>query len=99
MEDYFVAYNIRETYHELGTYEVKIVLNPRHFKNSHLSEVVILDSDGKPVKQDIKKWGRKINCVFTIDKDVSDGVAVVKIQLLTTKETKLNKQLTFWVIK
>lgn len=99
MEDFFVVYNIRETYHELGTYEIKIVLSPKHFKNGHLSDIVIVDSDGKPMKHDVQKWGRKINCTFTIDPTVSDGVAAIRMNLVTAKERKVQKMLTFWIIK
>ena len=97
--DSFIIFNLRETYHELGTYEVKIVLNPKLFKNGHTAEVSIVDSDGRPMKCDVKKWGRKIVCFFTIDKDVPDGVAAIKLKLMNSKEKMIERALTFWIIK
>jgi hypothetical protein len=95
----FVVYNLRETYHELGQYEFKVVLNPKFFKNSHRSELILVDSDGKPMRFDVKKWGRKINCSFTIDPTVADGVSQAHLKLLTEKEELVAGRLTFWVIK
>jgi hypothetical protein len=96
--DKFVVYNLRETYHELGEYEFKVVLNPRYFKNSHLSELVVFDSDRRVIQQEVNKWGRKMNCKFRIDKDVSDGVAVVEL-ILKTERDSIPARLSFWVIK
>lgn len=95
----FVVYNLRETYHELGEYEFKIVLSPRHFKNSHLSEMTLHDSDGKPMSCQIKKWGRKMNCLFKIDQSVADGVSNADIVLKEEGKDPLTARLTFWVIK
>lgn len=95
----FQVYNLRETYHELGEYEFKIVLHPRFFKNSHLSELVLVDSDGKEMKHETKKWGRKINCHFVIDPSVADGVSICTLQLKDDKERLVPGRLTFWVIK
>lgn len=95
----FVVYGLRETYHELGTYEFKIVLNPRNFKNSHGSDITLVDSDAKPMKFIIKKWGRKISCTFTIDDSVADGVSVARLEMRDEKEVVHAGRLSFWVIK
>lgn len=97
--DKFVVYNLRETYHEVGDFEFKIVLNPKNFKSSHLSDVSMFNPDGKEMKATIKKWGRKIMCSFTIDQTVPDGVAVVKMNLKDEKDQSFPGRLTFWVIK
>jgi len=99
MEKFFQVYNVRETYHELGEYEIKVVLSPDSFKNGHLSEFKIVDSDGKPIPCEISKWGRKVNFLFKIDPDVSDGVAAIKMDLVTARERKVYRQVTFWIIK
>jgi len=95
----FVVYNLRETYHELGKFEFKVVLDPRYFKNGHLSEVVLSDSDGKPMKYDVQKWGRKINCTFFLDKTVADGVSNIKMVLRDDEGYEMTARSSFWVIK
>jgi hypothetical protein len=97
--DKYVVYNLRETYHELGEYEFKVVLSPRTFKNSHPSEMVLVDSDGKPIRFELKKWGRKMNCKFFIDQNVADGISVATLNLKDDRGTSLTVRLTFWVIK
>src|SRR6516225_4075534 len=94
----FGVYKLRETYAELGEYEFKVVLSPRHFKNSHLSEMTLVDSDGQPMRFELKKWGRKMNCVFIIDEMTSDGVAAARLQLKDDRGNVSPGQLTFWVI-
>lgn len=95
----FITYNLRETYHELGNYDFKIVLDPRFFKNGHLSELACIDSDGRPMRFDVQKWGRKINCSFVIDQTVADGVSVVKMYLKDDDGHEHADRLSFWVIK
>ena len=95
----FVIYNLRETYHELGTFEFKIVLDPRYFKNGHLSEVFLHDSDGKPMEVDVKKWGRKINCTFCIGPNVPDGVSVIRMNLKDDAGSEHSARASFWVVK
>lgn len=97
--DKYVVYNLRETYHEVGEYEFKVVLNPKYFKNSHMSEVTIIDSDRKPIKFILKKWGRKINCTFTIDQNVPDGVSHVELIMKDDHDNVTNEYFRFWVIK
>lgn len=97
--DRFVVFNLREIYHELGEYEFKIVLSPKSFKNSHLSDVTISDSDGRSILQSTKKWGRKINCVFRIDESVSDGVSVIRLFLKDKEGCSLSRSLSFWIVK
>jgi hypothetical protein len=94
----FTVYNLRETYHELGVYEFKVVLNQRFFKNSHDSDMTMVDSDGKPMAFSVKKWGRKMNCTFTIDNNVADGVASIRL-FLAGKTQDPPVRLTLWVIK
>lgn len=95
----FVVYNLRETYHELGTYEFKIVLHPKNFRHGHTSSMTMVDSDGKPMELDVKTWGRKVNCLFKIDKSVADGVSIATLDVIDSKGEKHNMRLTFWIIK
>lgn len=92
----FIVYNLRETYHELGEYEFKIVLDPAHFKNSQTCEVAIVDSDRRPLTFKVNKWGRKINVKFTIDGSVADGVASIDLIEMDKGETS---RMNCWIIK
>ena len=94
--DKFIVYGLLEIYHMLGIFDLKIVLSPKHFKNSHDYDLQIFDSDGEAIKFELIKWGRKMNCKFTIDNDVSDGIASVNI--VNNKGTSQGK-FSFWVIK
>jgi hypothetical protein len=95
----FVVYNLRETYHELGQYDVKIVLSPRYFKNSHGSHVDLVDSSGNRMKYHVENWGRKINIKFFIDSSVADGVSKVQFSLKTDKGDNYMNSFSFWIIK
>lgn len=98
-QEFAVVYNLREIYHELGSYELKIVLDPKLFKNSHLSEMTIVDSDGSGIKHELKKWGRKMSCVFVFDDTVPDGVCTVCLALVDDEGRKLTQRFSFWTIK
>jgi hypothetical protein len=99
MEDLFIVSNIRETYHELGDYEFKVVLSPKHFKSSHSCGFILVDSDGKRIPGEVGRWGRKVIVKFKIDEGVSDGVAALQMSLVLEDGRKINRQLTWWVIK
>jgi hypothetical protein len=95
----FVVYNLKETYAELGEYEFKIVLSPKHFRNSHPSEMTVVDSDGNPMQFELKKWGRKMNCAFLITESTPDGVASARLSLQDKEGSEVKGHLTFWVVK
>lgn len=97
--DKFVTYNLQETYYEFGTYLFKIVLHPKIFKSSHDSEVTLVDSDGRPMKLVVNKWGRKLNCSFVVDGTVSDGVSVAKISAKDDKGNVHSHRVSFWIVK
>lgn len=97
--DHFVVFNIRETYHELGEYDFKIVLDPAKFKTSQLLSYKMLDSDMKSMDFSVQKWGRKLNCRFKIDPNVSDGVSYFYAVVTNSKGEEEKIQLKFWVIK
>lgn len=94
----FVIYNIRETYHELGRYEFKLVLDPACFRDSHFCSVSAVDPDGKPFPMDVKHWGRKMNCSFELTESVPDGVVVANFDLRNASGS-FPARLTFWVVK
>lgn len=91
----YQVYNIRETYHELGDYQFKVVLNPRFYRTGHDFRAEMFDSSNRPMRHVFEVWGRKLNVKFTIDETVSDGVSYVDIFRGDNKIARLN----FWVIK
>lgn len=95
----FVIYNLRETYHELGDYGFKVVLDPKFFRNGHNSRVACVDSDGRTIPVDVKTWGRKVNCTFSIVPTVSDGVAVLTFDLEDDDGHRTQGRASFWVVK
>lgn len=91
----YQVYGLEETYPELGTFLFKIVLNPKFYKSGHDFDVNVFDSDRKPMRFDLKKWGRKLNVAFVIDPQVADGVAFAII----SREGQEIGRLSWWVIK
>jgi len=94
-----IIFDLRQTYHEMGTYAFKIVLNPKIFKSSHESKIKLIDPDHNEVNLNVEKWGRKINCSFDIDESISNGVCLLEMGFISDKNKKINECLSFWVIK
>lgn len=91
----YQVYGLDETYPELGFYSFKIVLNPKFYKTCHDFDVALMDSARKPMKYDVKKWGRKLNVTFQITPDVEDGVSTIIVK----KSNQDIGRFIFWVIK
>lgn len=91
----FAVYGLDETYPELGTFSFKVVISPRSYKSGREFDVLMVDSDRKPMKFEMKRWGRKLNVSFTVDQDVSDGVSTVSI----LQDGQEIGRLSLWVIK
>lgn len=98
-DDEFVVYNLRQTYHEPGEYEFRVVLDPSVFRDSRGSELSVVDADGRPLTMTVRRWGRKMNCVFVIDDGVADGVVRVVLSLRRDDGTDVRRNVTFWVVK
>jgi len=95
----FVILDMEETYSELGEHSFKIILNPKIFKNSHDIDIKMFDPDSNPMIVDTRKWGRKVQFNFNIDKNVSNGVCIVRLHLMTDKKQELIETLHYWIIK
>jgi len=95
----FQVFNLRETYHEFGSYDFKVFLSPKLFKNSHLSSMDLIDSDGRAMRFTLDKWGRKMNCSFILDRTVSDGVSTARLSLVDDLGNIHESFLRWWVIK
>lgn len=91
----FQVYGLEETYPELGRFSFKVVLNSRFYKSGEDFRVDLVDSDRKPMRFEVKRWGRKLNVSFDIDPQTSDGVSVAAISRAGQEVGRL----TFWVIK
>lgn len=95
----FVILDMEETYCELGEHNFKIVLNPKVFKDSHDVAIEMFDPDSNPMKVNVRKWGRKMQFNFLIDEKVSNGVCIVKLNMVTDKNQELKETLHYWIIK
>ena len=93
------VYDLLETYHRCGKFSFKIVLDKKKFKNGHDSEVNIYDCHNKAITTEVKKWGRKINCMFTIDKNPPDGVSTIYVDIPDENDIIIRETLRFWIIK
>ena len=89
---------LRETYYEFGTYEFKIILNPKHFQSCHDCEIFLTDSDRRSIDVEVRRWGRKMVCSFVVGSALPDGVVDLKIVLRGQKRERTVKKM-FWVIK
>ena len=91
----FLVYGLDETYPELGEYSCKIVLSPRFSNSGSDFDVRLIDSDRKPLRFELKRWGRKLNVTFYIDRNAADGVATIII----VRGIQEVGRLGFWIIK
>lgn len=89
----FTVHNLRETYHEQGRYEFKVVMNPRYVPGSTVVRMV--DPAGNEMPCDVKHWGRKIRVGFKVDGSIPDGVVTVYL----TSTSGECKMVSFWVIQ
>jgi len=94
-----VVLNFRDTYHEVGDYEFKIILDPKRFKNGHRATIRMMNADRKEVSLDVNRWGRKINCFFSINDDDPSGVYVVNFRINDDDGNEIDKTFHCWVIK
>lgn len=89
-----VVYDLCETYHRVGTFQFKIVLD-KTFKNGHDITIEMFDPENNQIPVLIETWGRKINCTFSISNTIQDGVCLLKINI----PGKLEETLQYWIIK
>ncbi len=83
----------------MGEFEFKIILSPKEYTDGRYSELSIIDSDRKYIESNLYIWGRKVNCRFKIDENVSDGVALAAIKLVSDSGKETNFNLNYWIIK
>lgn len=89
------AYGIRETYHELGEHEFRVVLDPSIDISPRECSFAAFDPDGKPMESSCRSWGSKIKCKFKFGPETPDGVAVGR---LVARGEQIGR-FTWWVIK
>ena len=91
-----VILGLNETYVECGKHSFKIILNPKKFKNGKGINIKIIGPEHEDVDVNVDVWGRKLNCDFKINEEMINGVCQVRI---FDENKKINKLLSFWVIK
>lgn len=95
----FVITNLRDIYHKQGEFEYKLILNMDMFDQNINPQLLVLDSSGHPLKSQVKVWGSKLRCIFTIDESVSDGAALSVLILNSKDGIEHKKTVSFWIIK
>ena len=94
----YIVYNARETYHEAGEYDLKIVLNPSYFDNCHQATFEVMGPDRRPLESSVKRWGRKMICSFVIRPESAEGVAVARFSLIDRKGHVREGVISFWIV-
>lgn len=95
----YVVYGLKETYMDLGKHEFKVVLDPKQYVDATNSDISLIDSDGKPIKYEIRKWGRKMHCVFEVTEETADGVSAADLVLKNIEGKEQRSRFTFWICK
>lgn len=88
-------YGLREIYHELGDYVVKVVLSPKFYTSAHDLQASLVDSTGAPLPMKTEVWGRKMHVKFAVNNQVAEGVATLTL----SRNGRQLGQMSFWVIK
>jgi len=95
----FTIVGTREIYHELGEFEIKAVLKEGFEAILTESKFNVLDSSGKQLKTSQRIWGNKVKCMFLIDENVSDGVAIANVSIVGKDNDVYSLTTYFWIIK
>lgn len=96
MEHTIRILNVRELYHELGTYEFKVVLVRGTAQDPVIVRVV--DSDGRQIAVVQRRWGRKVLCTMALDDTMPDGIGLILVEAVVSGELERASQ-KFWVCK
>jgi len=92
-----VILDLLETYCEKGEHAFKMVFDPsKKYRNVSVS---MKDPDGNQMPVELRKWGKKMSCIFSIDDSISDGVCLINISYADKQGNLYEKILHCWVIK
>lgn len=98
MQQPFVVIGKRDTYHELGDHEFKLVVDTARFV-PHSSSISVVSHDGKPIDSRVRFWGNKLNCAFNLHDGLADGVARMDVQLCQRSDGRyVTHPVFFWII-
>lgn len=93
-----IVIDFEGSYCQKGEHCFKLVLNKKVFKDSQCVDIDLISPENDRLEIDVKKWGRKINCCFTIEDEWTDGVYLVKISYEKDNEKK-QKYLECWIVR
>jgi hypothetical protein len=94
----FAVIGKRDTYHELGPHEMKLVVDTARFV-PHSSSIEVVASDGTPIESGLRFWGNKLNCSFNLRDGLPDGVARMDVRLCRRDDGRyVTHPVYFWVI-
>lgn len=89
--------SLRDHYVELGNYTAKFLIDSAVSADVKHVDVVMRNSDGKPMDIEFRRWGTKLTLSFAINDSVPDGIVIIDILMRGSKEIK--ERFDFWVIK
>ena len=95
----FKIIDAREVYAQLGTFSIRAVVDSDFDADLAQSTFSAIDSSGKKIETSSRVWGNKLKCLFTIDENVSDGVAIGNVVIAGKDRQIYSTNVYFWVIK
>lgn len=91
--------NLLDVYAYQGEQAVKFMVDPGGSMGIDRVDVRMTNSDGLPMTMSFKRWGTKLNIMFTIDQDTPDGVAIIDVLLHSRTAGDLRERFSLWIIK
>ncbi len=89
------AVSLSEMYVEPGEYDAKFLIDTKRSQAIEIQECLVVDSDGKPMKFEYRRWGTKLHVSFTIDGKTPDGVCLIDFLIVGGRHERFR----IWSIK
>ena len=87
--------SLAEMYVQPGEHSTKFLLDPKRSATVEIESVVVVDSDGRPMRSEFRRWGTKLHVSFVIDDTTPDGVALIDFILGDGSRQRFKA----WIIK
>ena len=84
-----------QLYVEPGEYSAKFVIDSRRSAKTTITQVLVVDADGKPLEAQARRWGTKLHVSFSIGAETPDGASLIDFILDDGKRERFK----FWVVK
>lgn len=91
--------SLLEVYAYRGEQSARLMIDPNESPTIDRVDVRMTNSDGRPMDFSFKRWGTKLNLVFTIDERTPDGIAIIDVFLHGRSIGEVRERFDFWVVK